>query len=120
MNVRMYPIDEADRPIKLPDVPRPEPGAPCPVLWAEENGLVLSCWLPETPPYRTDPTAPFAFIRFERPYSHTFGLPNDEALAAHPLSARGLEPYRIYQVAHSSLIRRLESMNAVHRCHSAS
>lgn len=119
MKVRMYPIDEVDRLLELPEVPRPEPGAPCPVLLAEENRLVLSYWLPETPPYPADPTAPFAFIRFERPYFHSFGPPNDEALQGHPLSARGLEPCRVYQVAHSSLIRRLESMNAVHPCHSA-
>ena len=113
----MYPIDERDRLGELPNVPKPEPGAPCPILLAEENRLVVSYWLPEVPPYDTGPTGPFAFVRFHGPYFHLFGSPNDEALDGHPLSKCGLAPYSVYEVESSSLIRRLEAMNAVHPYH---
>jgi hypothetical protein len=46
------------------------------------------------------------------------GEPNDEALAGHSLSRRGLRPYSIYEVRSSTLIARLERQNAVHPCHS--
>lgn len=32
-------------------------------------------------------------LKFTRACTHSFGLPNDEALAGHPLAKRGLRPY---------------------------
>lgn len=48
---------------------------------------------------------------------HLFGPPNDEAIAGHPLSARGLYPYGVFQIGQSSLVRGLERRNAVHEHH---
>ncbi|MGC4066352.1 MAG: hypothetical protein QM784_17320 [Polyangiaceae bacterium] len=60
---------------------------------------------------------PFALVRFKFCYAHMFGPPNDEAFRGHPLSSRGLHPYGAFEVTHSSWIRRLERMNAVHPYH---
>lgn len=103
----MYEIDEWDHVVELSDVPRPEPGAACPIVLAEEGRLVLSYQTPNTPSHSLAATC-LAMVRFTRPYMHFFGPPNDEALAGHPLSCRGLRPYGVYRVDHSSLIRRLE------------
>lgn len=48
-----------------------------------------------------------------------FGPPNDEALAGHPLTERGLRSYSVFRMENSSLIRSLERMNSVHRSHKA-
>jgi hypothetical protein len=58
-----------------------------------------------------------AVVRFERPYAHLFGPPNDEAFAGHPLAGRGLRPYGAFRIDQSSWIRRLEEMNRVHEHH---
>lgn len=46
-----------------------------------------------------------------------FGGPNDEAFDGHPLAARGLTPYGVFEVKDSSWIRKLERMNSVHPMH---
>jgi hypothetical protein len=114
----MYTVDELDRPveIELGGVPLLDPGAPCPIVFAEENQLVLSYWVCDEPPYPPT-TAPIAVVRFHRPYFHMFGPPNDEAFAGHPLAERGLHPYGVFRVEKSSLIRSMERMNSIHRCH---
>lgn len=58
-----------------------------------------------------------ALVRFTRPYAHMFGPPNDEAFSGHPLAARGLRPYRVFEIESSSWIRALERMNSVHPNH---
>jgi hypothetical protein len=45
------------------------------------------------------------------------GPPNDEAIRGHPLFARGLASYGVYEVGHSTWIRRLERMNAARGSH---
>lgn len=60
---------------------------------------------------------PVALVEFTHAYAHMFGPPNDEAFGGHPLAARGLRPYRVYEVRGSSWIRGLEHMNAVHPYH---
>lgn len=104
----MYTVDELDVVVALSEIPKPEAGAPAPVVLANEQSLVLS--------YRTA-TAPFAFVRFSMPYLHIFGPPNDEALDGHPLWGRGLVCYGAHSVQNSSLVRRLERMNSVHWLH---
>ena len=111
----MYAIDDLDTVIELSKVPRPEPGAPNPIVFADDHKLVLSYWIPDESPDRS--TAPMAFVRFGRKHLHLFGPPNDEALTGHPLSGRGLFSYGVFRVDHSSLVRNLERMNSVHRHH---
>jgi hypothetical protein len=58
-------------------------------------------------------------LEFSGCYAHLFGPPNDEAFSGHPLASRGLQPYRIAEVKHSSWIADLERMNSVHPYHRA-
>ena len=58
-----------------------------------------------------------AIVRFQAPYSHSFGPPNDEALADHALRSHGLKPYSWFEVLDSSLIQSLERMNSHHPQH---
>ncbi len=45
------------------------------------------------------------------------GAPNEEAIAGHPLSDRGLEPFAAFEIKQSSWIRQLEKLNSVHPYH---
>jgi hypothetical protein len=58
-------------------------------------------------------------VTFKRALACYFGLPNDGALAGHPLSERGLEPYQGYVVRQSSWISELARRNSVHSAHSS-
>lgn len=60
---------------------------------------------------------PAALVEFVRPRAHFSGPPNDEALAGHPLAARGLAPGTPARVGGSSWVRSLERMNRVHPRH---
>jgi hypothetical protein len=60
---------------------------------------------------------PIAIVCFHGCRAHIFGPPNDEAFYGHPLASRGLRPYSVYRVEHSSWIRKLERMNSVHPNH---
>ena len=46
-----------------------------------------------------------------------YGYPNDEALGAHPLYAKGLKYYSVHRVEGSSRLCELERANAVHPRH---
>jgi len=101
---------------RLHDVPKADPGAPDPMVFAREGRLLLAYWQIDDSPHSTT-TAPLAIVRFTRPRLHIFGPPNDEAMSGHPLAARGLQPYSAFRVDDSSLIRSLERMNSVHPRH---
>jgi hypothetical protein len=123
----MYQVDERDSVVKLDDVPRPDIGAPLPAVVASEHHLDL-IYLVSEPDPNWDGTyinvvGPdsedrlVARIRFERPYAHMFGPPNDEAFSGHPLAPRGLAAYGVWEVHGSSWLRSLERMNSVHPLH---
>jgi len=124
----MYPVDEQDTVIELTDAPRPDVGAPLPLVLADDNRLLLAYLVSEPQPgwdgtyvnvvSLNSPGMMVAVIRFELPYAHMLGPPNDEAFSGHPLAARGLEPYAVFEVQASSWIRQLERMNSVHPRHS--
>ena len=83
----MYSVDEKDRVISIQDIPQSSVGAP------------------------------LALVRFSLCYASLFGPPNDEAFDGHPLAQRGLKPYGAFVIEHSSWVRQLEQMNAVHPYH---
>lgn len=123
----MYVIDGRDRVVELNGLPPSNAGAPCPVVLAAEHFLVVAFFLEDTAA-DWDGTSvrvlgpdslgePSATVRFERPYAHFFGPPNDEAFSGHPLAKRGLHPYGAFEVLGSSWIRALERMNSVHPYH---
>ena len=125
----MYEVDDRDEVIELQDAPRPDVGAPLPIVVSDEQSVLLAYILSEPDPnwdgtYVTvvSPTSedePIALVRFHRPYAHMFGPPNDEAFGGHPLAARGLQPYAVFEIQRSSWIRKLERMNSVHPYHRA-
>src|SRR3569833_1602594 len=115
----MYSVDELDRVVELDSIPKPEPGAPEPIVVADEQAVVVSYRTAHSEP-STDQLDTFCSVRFHLAHTHLFGAPNDEALEGHPLWNRGLGFYSVYRVDQSSLIRRLAAMNSVHRQHSYS
>lgn len=120
-------LPESDIVKVLEDLVQPEPGAPCPLFVASEHRLLLAYFARDGDPNWDDAKAnpvkegavdePIAIITFVAPYAHTFGPPNDEAFAGHPLHARGLRPWRVQEVLASSWINSLARMNSVHPYH---
>lgn len=122
----MYPVDGHDRVVDLAEVPAPSVGAPLPVVAADEGTLLLA-YLPEAPVPGWDGTwaervdrdsaGPVVLVRFAGVAAWQWGPPNDEAFQGHPLADRGLRPYGVFRVEHSSWMRQLERMNRVHPQH---
>jgi hypothetical protein len=125
----VYSVDDKDYVVELVDVPRSSVGAPCPMILAGEGYLYVAFFVEDTSTGwdgRTvrvvgeDTTGePVALVSFVRPSAHLFGPPNDEAFSGHPLAARGLHSYGIFEIRESSWIRTLEHMNSVHPRHRA-
>jgi hypothetical protein len=109
----MYEVDARDTVVRLTELPQCDVGAPMPALAAAEHHLEVGYIARE----RGADEETIAIVRFNRPYAHFFGPPNDEAFEGHPLAGRGLEPYGAFRIDDSSWIRRLERMNAVHEYH---
>ncbi len=123
----MYSVDGQDRVVELKDVPQSSVGAPCPMILAGEHHVHIAYFL-ECRTQDWDGKSvhvvgedsdgePVALVELTRCYAHMFGPPNDEAFGGHPLAARGLRPYGVFEVLDSSWIRRLERMNARHPYH---
>ena len=95
----MYVIDKLDKVVELSDLPWSSVGAPCPVILAGEHCLSIAYFLQDTPADwdgttirvvgPDTPGEPAAIVRFVPPYASTFGPPNDEAFAGHPLAKKG-------------------------------
>lgn len=123
----MYNVDDRDTVVERTEAPQSSIGAPCPMVLAGENCVHLAYYLEEPIAGWDGSTArmvdenskdmPCALVRFSLPYAQMFGPPGDESFRAHPLAARGLRPYGVFEVRYSSWIRRLERMNSVHPYH---
>jgi len=123
----VYEVDSLDRVIELHDAPRPDIGAPLPLILCDEGHLLLAYLVSEPDPkwdgsYATGVSPEsegmaVACVRFHWPSAHMFGPPNDEAFSGHPLASRGLQPYAVFEIGDSSWIRKLERMNSVHPRH---
>jgi len=123
----MYEVDERDRVLELKDFPQSSVGAPLPCILSDVHRVILAYIIEERDPAWDgsnvrviDPVTsdePIAIVRFNLPYAHMFGPPNDEAFSGHPLAKRGLHPYGAFRIENSSWIRKLERMNSVHHQH---
>lgn len=81
-----------------------------PLVIANDIGLLLS--------YGVAPDGEeLVILKFTHVYAHSFGPPNDEALAGHPLAPRGLRPYGTFEAIDSSWVRALKRMNRIHPVH---
>jgi hypothetical protein len=126
----MYSVDERDEVVEIQHVPQSSIGAPLPVVVADERRLFLAYIVEAIDPEWDARTVRVigadtagelvALVQFTRARAHFFGPPNDEAFTGHPLAERGLHPYGAFEIRHSSWIRRLEQMNAVHPNHKPS
>lgn len=124
---KMYEVGKKDKVVELKGVPQSSIGAPTPTLLASEHDLFLVYYLEDRPDDWDGTTVRVvgidsedettAIIKFSSCYAHMFGPPNDEAFSGHPLSGRGLGPYSVFEVKHSSWLRNLEQMNSVHPVH---
>lgn len=123
----MYTVDKRDVVVQRIDAPQSSFGAPCPMVLSGEHHLHLAYFLEEVVAgwdgssvrivSEKSEGEPCALVRFSRAYAHMFGPPNDEAFHGHPLEERGLRPYAVFEVQHSSWVRQLERMNSVHPYH---
>lgn len=101
---------------ELTSLPRMDPGAPCPTILAQENSLLLGYFLQERQQdHGLEP--PCLLVRFQRPYAHYLGAPNEEAISGHPLAERGVTPCAAFEISESSWLQDLERMNSVHPYH---
>jgi hypothetical protein len=108
----MYVVDGRDQVVACNDVP--SPGVPTNVVVVGGGrGLTLSYEVGAGGANR-------ALVAFESVRAHYLGSPNDEVLHGHPLHRRGLKPYSVFEVIHSSWIRALEQTNSVHPRHDPS
>lgn len=108
----MYAVDAEDKVLSLEGIPYPSAGAAMPLILANDNNLLLA--------YEVAPEGEqYAVLKFNRPYAHYFGSPNDETFGKHPLAQRGLAPYGVFEIRNSSRIRALERMNNIHSKHEA-
>ena len=97
-----------ERAICIPEWPQPDGGAPMPRVFADDCRLSVL--------YYTN-TEKVAVVHFPLCSVFTFGSPNDETLAGHPLYGHGLEFYTVHYVENSSWIALLERRNSVHSQH---
>jgi hypothetical protein len=123
----MYSVDSRDQVVELRGLPRSDPGAPLPLVLADDHCLVLA-YLINTPNPAwdgtwvniKDPTSgggSIALVEFPSYSALLWGPPNDEAFRGHPLADRGLHTYGAFEVRGSSWVRTLERMNRVHSGH---
>lgn len=125
----MYAVSK-DIVVEIDDVPLPDPGAPCPQLYASDSSAQIAYYVAEADPRWKATYAKLwsdsdelvieecvAIVDCVNVYAHFFGPPNDEAFEGHPLASRGLTPYGVFEVRNSSWIRALERMNSVHMAH---
>ena len=93
------------------DAPQMDTGSPRPAIRVFEETLILA--------YRTQ-TRKFAVIKFRDVHQHTFGYPNNEALAGHPVYSKELSFYAFNEVVRSPYLKELDRRNAVNFPHQSS
>jgi len=122
-----YTPDDRDRVAWLDGLPQSDEGAALPVVLASDFRVFLVYLVQQSGEdlggsgpmlvHADSEGLPVAVIEFLQPHAHLFGPPNDEAMFGHPLADRGLHPCGRFTVEHSSWIRAMERMNAVHPRH---
>lgn len=93
---------------ELKGLPQSSTGSPLPRVISDEGNIFLA-YICE------DETT--AVVRFKSYRNYKFGFPNDETLCGHPLYAKGLRQYGIYNVKNSTWIEELKKINSVHPYH---
>ena len=125
---KLFGLSDETKLRKLMDVPQSSIGAPIPMLVSGEHSLSLVFYLQAYDPDWDGTTVRLVgqnssdesvcVVRFERPYAHMFGPPNEEAIDGHPLYKVGLKPFDAVEVIGSEWIEELCTRNSVHPYHS--
>ena len=92
---------------------RSETGTPYPFLFQNDYSTALTFIAKAEQPDGSWGPSGIAVVRFDLCILTKFGYPNDEALAGHPLSGRGLGPYDAYEVLNSRWDRQVRDQNRV-------
>jgi hypothetical protein len=103
-------------------------GAPLPHVLANGHRVYLVFYLADRDPDwdgtwvrvvdpRSGEAVPLGVVEFHRVHAVKLGGPNDEAIAGHPLSGRGLRAYCAHRVVNSEWITAQERINSVHHLH---
>jgi hypothetical protein len=105
--------EETDKLVKLDLGCCPEAAISGPLLLQTDYQCILTfnAQRPRADGYSDD--AGTAIVEIVRCGTTKFGYPNDEALGGHPLSAKGLDNYGIYEVLNSSWIAEQAKQNQV-------
>jgi hypothetical protein len=109
-------MDDRESLVELVDFPESNPGAPCPVVYANEHNVLVAYHLSLRACDESEGSVS-GVILFEYVDSLLFGSPNDEALHGHRLAKLGLKSYSFYEVKKSIWIADLCARNRVHRAH---
>lgn len=121
----MHRMRGRDQPVRLSNAPRPDDCLPLPLVLSDENKLFLSYAVFETnhdtegrfPPrvVGEDSEILVAVVTFQKPYAYVFGPVDDNAIACHRLSPRGLESCAAWQIQRSSWIGELKKAGLSNR-----
>lgn len=113
MNFAIPMTKEKDRIVKLDLGVEPEAAVSGALLLQNENATYLTfnaVRLRFDGKYEEAGTAVIELVRCS---TTTFGYPNDEAIGGHPLYAKGLQAYGIFEVLNSSWIAEQERQNRI-------
>ena len=113
--------------VKLKDFPQSSIGAPCPIVLASENSVVVLFYVEEAPKSMLSTSIDvqdienqnelLAIVTLQHCTIHLFGSPNDETISGHRLYKQGLMSYSAFQLEQSTWITDLERKNSVHSHH---
>jgi hypothetical protein len=86
----MYEVDDQDVVVQLAELPLPSPGAPEPVVLADEASAVVAYYAPDSIDWDTAKPEDLGeeevvLVVFRAVHSMMFGAPNDEALRGPPV-----------------------------------
>lgn len=107
------PASDLDQVVDLDIGVVPEAAIPDPRLLQSEEKTVLTFQGMRRRADGRHENAGAVVMEFKHCIITKFGYPNDEALDGHPLSARGLSSYAVFEVRNSSWIAQLERQNRV-------
>ena len=119
-------IDESKEYARVIDwTPRWDVGAPMPQIYSDGHKTFLIYMLNESDPNwdgtdvslidnTSEAIESLALVEFIRPYTHRFGIVNDEAAEGHPLYTKGLEFYSAHLIENSTWIDELKTIHKTH------
>lgn len=86
-------------------------GAPMPCVFLTESQLFVSYIVADHVAELSGELEEYAIVRFDGVLQHTFGYPNEDVLAQHPLYKYGLKYYRFNEIINSPTLAKLADQN---------